>query len=167
MVQQLLSTPAFHRAVEKVARQVHRMRHGIPPEELGGTKIDRPGDSGFLQHFVDEVKTQIGAVENKSVTGGTGVNIDARVMADQGTSKRIKEEAERVVDESAEAVWRDAQRNVASQVSKQTMTGESDASAEAVWREAQRNTASQAPKQSIFGEFGSAIREQFKNGRKE
>jgi len=138
MVQQLLRTPAFHRGVEKVARQVHRIRHGMPPEELGGTKLDRPGSSGFLRHFVDEVKTQIGTAESKNVGGNTGVNIDGRVMADQGSKARVQKEAEKVVEEGADAVWRDAQRNA----------------------------ASQAPKQSILGEFGSAIREQWKSDKK-
>ncbi|EME77556.1 uncharacterized protein MYCFIDRAFT_19863, partial [Pseudocercospora fijiensis CIRAD86] len=58
-VQQLLRTPAFHRAVEKVARQVHRARHGTPPEELGGTKLDDPNQPSFIRHFADELKTQL------------------------------------------------------------------------------------------------------------
>ncbi|EMD00085.1 hypothetical protein BAUCODRAFT_49434, partial [Baudoinia panamericana UAMH 10762] len=57
LVQQLLRQPTFHRAVEKVAKGVHRLRHGTPPEELGGTKLDQP--SGMLGHFLDEVKTQL------------------------------------------------------------------------------------------------------------
>jgi len=137
-VQQLLRTPAFHRAVEKVARQVHRVRHGTPPDELGGTKIDQPGSSGYLQHFMDEVKTQIGSAESKNAGGNTGLNIDGRVMADQGTTARVNAEAEKVIDESAEAAWRDSQRNA----------------------------ASQTPRQSILGEFGSAIREQWKSDKR-
>lgn len=140
-VQQLLRTPAFHRAVEKVARQVHRIQHGIPPEELGGTKIDQPANSGLLQHFVDEVKTQLGTAERKEVGSGTGVNIDRRAMTDQGTKTRVDEEAKKVVDESAEAAWRETQRTIAS-------------------------SQSQAPKHGILGEFGSALRAQLRGERK-
>ena len=101
-------------------------------------KIDQPGSSGFLQHFMDEVKTQIGSAESKNAGGSTGLNIDGRVMADQGTTARVNAQAEKVVDESAEAVWRDAQRNA----------------------------ASPTPRQSILGEFGSAVREQWKSDKR-
>ncbi|KAF4305289.1 hypothetical protein GTA08_BOTSDO06578 [Botryosphaeria dothidea] len=37
----LLSSPAFHRAVHNVYRRFHRLRHGTPMEEMGGTNIDR------------------------------------------------------------------------------------------------------------------------------
>lgn len=111
MVQQLLRTPAFHRAVEKVARGVHRIRHGIPPDEMGGTKIDQPGQSGFIGHFLNEVKTQLGQTERKS---SAGVNIDRRVMdshhsAKSGSSQSLKTAEE----ENADAAWQNAQRNAA------------------------------------------------------
>ncbi|GAB7357469.1 hypothetical protein MBLNU459_g0009t1 [Dothideomycetes sp. NU459] len=60
LTQQLLKSPAFHRAVGKVHKNVHRLRHGVPPEEMGGTKIDSPGMQGFMSHFVDELKGQAG-----------------------------------------------------------------------------------------------------------
>jgi hypothetical protein len=37
----LLRSPAFHRAVRAAHARVHRFKHGVPPEELGGTKIER------------------------------------------------------------------------------------------------------------------------------
>ena len=63
LVQALLRTPAFHRGVEKVAKSVHRIRHGLPPEEMGGTKIDRPGNEGFFRHFSEEIQAQLGRAE--------------------------------------------------------------------------------------------------------
>lgn len=60
LTQQLLKSHTFHRAVGKVHKNVHRLRHGIPPEEMGGTKIDSPGMQGFIGHFLDELKGQAG-----------------------------------------------------------------------------------------------------------
>jgi MIOREX complex component 7 len=36
----LLRSPAFHRAVRAAHARVHRLKHGVPPEEMGGTKIE-------------------------------------------------------------------------------------------------------------------------------
>lgn len=58
LVQRLLRSPAFHRAIGKAHKSVHRMRHGIPPEEMGGTKLDTPAGQGFVSHFIDELKGQ-------------------------------------------------------------------------------------------------------------
>lgn len=110
LVQALLRTPAFHRAVEKVARQVHRLRHGLPPEELGGTKIDQPsGSPGFLRHFLDEIKTQIGYAEGKagSSGGSAGVRMDSRAMGHQGSKSAGEMEAAKADEESADAAWRE------------------------------------------------------------
>ena len=131
----LLRTPAFHRAVEKVAKGVHRVRHGVPPEELGGTKINRPGESGFLQHFVDEVKTQVGAAEAKN--GSAGVNMDSRAMSPSGVKSKVEHETAKLDEETAEAAWRDSQRNSA-----------------------------QPPKQGMFGEYMGALREQMRSDKR-
>ncbi|KAL1303281.1 hypothetical protein AAFC00_006688 [Neodothiora populina] len=58
LVKKLLESPAFHRAIGKAHKNVHRLRHGLPPEETGGTKLDSPAGRGFLGHFVDEIKDQ-------------------------------------------------------------------------------------------------------------
>lgn len=58
LVKKLLESPAFHKAIGKAHKRVHQMRHGIPPEEMGGTKIDAPPGSGFLNHFLDELRGQ-------------------------------------------------------------------------------------------------------------
>ncbi|KAI7357210.1 hypothetical protein KC354_g10124 [Hortaea werneckii] len=117
----LLRTPGFHRGVEKVARQVHRIRHGTPPEELGGTKIDEPGKSGFLGHFDDEIKAQLGAEKNKQ--GSAGVNMDSRAMSHGGKKSRVEEVESRTDEVNADAAWKDAQHN-ASQPPKQGFFGE-------------------------------------------
>ncbi|KAF2166165.1 hypothetical protein M409DRAFT_23356 [Zasmidium cellare ATCC 36951] len=114
MVQALLRTPAFHRAVEKVVRQVHRIRHGIPPEELGGTKIDQPGEPGFTRHFVQELKTQLGYAEQQEAKGvvKTGRGVDAR-----------QQKSTVVEEEGADGAWQTAQKT-AREEPKKGFTGE-------------------------------------------
>jgi len=148
LVQQLLRTPAFHRAVEKVAKNVHRIRHGTPPHELGGTKIDGPRESGFLGHFLDEVKGQVGKVESKSLNGGSGnagVNLDSRAMGHAGGKvgqggrvSKVEEQAARVDEVNADAAW----------------------------REFEQRSASETPKQGFLGEYIEALRQQVKEGNK-
>ena len=107
-VQQLLRTPAFRRVVEKVAKNVHRVRHGTPADELGGTKIDAPGESGFLGHFYDEVRTQLGKAEGK---GGEGT-----LSAPSGAAakSRVVQKAEVKVEEmDSDAAWKDIQARAA------------------------------------------------------
>lgn len=108
MVQALLRTPAFHRGVEKVARTVHRIQHGTPPEEMGGTKIDGPTDGSFLRHFTEEVQTQLGRAEARSHDSAVARSVKATGEA----------EGAKVEDEGADAVWRNAQKS-ASEAPKQ------------------------------------------------
>lgn len=135
----LLRTPAFHRAVEKVAKNVHRIRHGLPREEPGGTQIDRPDESGFLGHFAKEVRTQIGGAQRKSEggSGNAGVNVDSRAMSHGGQQSRVEKEAAKVDEESADAAWRDSMRN-----------------------------AQQPPKQGFLDAYMGAIKEQMGSGKK-
>lgn len=108
MVQLLLRTPAFHRGVEKVARGVHRIRHGIPPEEMGGTKIDGQSNDGFLRHFSEEIQTQLGRAEAKDTAlKSTGQGAPARRT---GT---VDEWAKTEEEENADAAWQAAQKRAA------------------------------------------------------
>ena len=127
LVQALLRTPAFHRAVEKVAKNVHRIRHGVPPEEMGGIKIDGPNNSSFLRHFTEEVQTQLGRAEAK-----TG---DAVTKTESSVAKKSAQEVE---DESADAVWKSAQKNVED---------------------------GQKQQQGFMGEYVAALREQLRGGK--
>jgi hypothetical protein len=145
-VQQLLRTPAFHRAVEKIARRVHRARHGIPPDELGGTNIDQPGQSGFLKHFIDEVKTQLGAAEQRQ---------EGMVAASRkNPPSSAKSTASRPVVEK---------RHQQSPPPPPPMQENADS----VWRDAQRNVGQEGPKQGFLGEYMSALREQIKQNPKD
>jgi hypothetical protein len=108
MVQALLRTPAFHRGVEKVVKTVHRVRHGMSPEELGGTKIDRSGssgDSGFAEHFLREVKTQLGRAEREEAR-----SVMAKDLAEGTVNSRTA--AKKLEDESADAAWADMQKTL-------------------------------------------------------
>ncbi len=132
MVQALLRTPSFHRGVEKVAKGVHRIRHGIPPEEMGGTKIDSPtNEGGFLRHFTEEVQTQLGRAEAK--TGETAVKTTTSEGVPKATGGRGAEWAKETEEETAEAAWQTAQKQ-----------------------------AAQAPKQGFLDEYMGALREQLK-----
>jgi hypothetical protein len=159
-VQQLLRTPGFHRAVEKIARRVHRARHGIPPDELGGTNIDQPGNqSNFMKHFMEEIKTQIGAAEQRQQQGV--ISASQKTPPKPNTSSTPVEE-----QHNAESVWQYAQRNTVRQepVKKKSSTTQEDA--DAAWREALRNGSPEAPKGSFMGEYMSALREQIRQNPK-
>ncbi|KAK5129885.1 hypothetical protein LTR08_002721 [Meristemomyces frigidus] len=135
-VEQLLRTPAFHRVVEKVAKNVHRVRNGHPPEELGGTHIDRPGESaGFLGHFYNEVKTQLGKAEAQQ-KNSAGVNIDSRAMSGAGTTSKAEAQAARVDEMDSEAAWKDVQAR-----------------------------AAVPAKRGLAGEYAQALRRQFKSDK--
>ncbi|KAJ5130479.1 uncharacterized protein N7515_006518 [Penicillium bovifimosum] len=40
---ELLRSPIFHRMVGRVHQKVQHIRHGVPPEEQGGTKLEGQG----------------------------------------------------------------------------------------------------------------------------
>lgn len=102
LVQALLRSPAFHRGVEKVAHRVHRFRHGLPPEQTGGTNIDKPGgESGFSKHFLDEVKTQLGYAEQK----------DGKQMENDNSVNARGQKSTEVEDEGSDSVWQNAKKN--------------------------------------------------------
>lgn len=133
LVQALLRTPGFHRGVEKVARRVHRIRHGLPPEDMGGTKIDRPdGSPGFSQHFLDEIKTQLGRAERQQ-QGSTVPKEEQQAASGQRNRDRPTPQTRAVEDDSAEGAWKDAQRRGA-----------------------------EAPPQGFMGEYMEALRNQLK-----
>ncbi|KAI9929072.1 hypothetical protein ASPWEDRAFT_169091 [Aspergillus wentii DTO 134E9] len=56
----LLASPTFHRMVGRVHQKVQHIRHGVPPEEMGGTKLDNngPGLKRFFEYFREEIKDQ-------------------------------------------------------------------------------------------------------------
>lgn len=149
LVQALLRTPAFHRGVEKVVKQVHRVRHGIPPEELGGTKIDQPGNSSFFKHFNEEIQSQLGRAEGEATR-------PPRVEQARSAGQ-VSEEAE-----GADAVWEDIRRKA--KVEQKAEKVVENEGADAVWENARRRTEDGA-KKGFIGEYIEALREQTKNGR--
>lgn len=45
--------------VGRVHGKVQQMRHGTPPQEMGGTNIENTGSTQqFLKHFREELKDQ-------------------------------------------------------------------------------------------------------------
>lgn len=99
-VNQLLRTPAFHRAVETVVKNAHRLRYGVPPDEMGGAKLEQP-DSQFGQHFLSELKAQLGATEKKQIADVESAVRAAAAKQDQTTETQ---------EQNAEAVWQEIQR---------------------------------------------------------
>ena len=143
----LLRTPAFHRGVEKVARQVHRVRHGIPPEELGGTKLDDPqGNAHFLKHFGEVCSSQLGRAEARTAAKSTRREIPAE-------------------GENAEAAWKGSVEESASKAPKQQQAGTQVQDADGVWRDANREGSEglPGPKQGFLGEYIGALREQMRS----
>lgn len=55
--------------VGRVHQKVHHLKYGVPPEEMGGTKLDNNGRGlqRFLEYFKEEIKDQMkGKPPNKS-----------------------------------------------------------------------------------------------------
>ena len=120
MVQQLLRTPAFHRAVQKVAKNVHRVRHGPNPEEMGGTKIDNPENASFVKHFIDEVKGQLGQTESQAAKA---IEQEAKTINTTGRSRAHAHDRAAEQEQNADTVWQEASKNV-SEPPKQGIMGE-------------------------------------------
>ncbi|KAH1767275.1 hypothetical protein V6Z96_001795 [Aspergillus fumigatus] len=57
----LLASPTFHRMVGRVHQKVQHLRYGVPPEEMGGTKLEKngPGLKQFFEYFKEEIKDQL------------------------------------------------------------------------------------------------------------
>lgn len=98
--QQLMKSPTFHRAVEQVVKRVHRARFGTPPDELGGTNLDEPRNR-FGQHFLDELRTQIGNAEKEQAKS---TDVQNRISRSGGESHTIDS-----APADAESAWRELQ----------------------------------------------------------
>jgi hypothetical protein len=59
LTSRLLASPTFHRAVQRVHKSIQELRHGKATEDMGGTKLDKPGVKHFLQLFREELKDQL------------------------------------------------------------------------------------------------------------
>jgi hypothetical protein len=57
----LLASPAFHRMVGRIHQKIHNLKHGVFPEERGGTTLEnnKPGFRYFLRFFQEEIKGQL------------------------------------------------------------------------------------------------------------
>jgi hypothetical protein len=151
-VEQLLRTPGFHRVVEKVAKNVHRVRNGLPREEAGGTNIDRPDGPGFGKHFYDELKTQLGRAE-RAEQNSTILREESKIF--ESTSRTLNNRMPRsdaVKDESSDAAWRDLQRS-------------SKEGSDAAWQDIQRSSK-EPPNQGFMSEYMEALKSQLRNEQK-
>lgn len=110
-VEQLLRTPGFHRAVEQVAKNVHRVRNGLPREEKGGTSIEREGP-GFGQHFYDELKTQLGRAE-RSEQNSTILREESKIHEGGKSTARMSEAEDTAKTAGSDSAWQDVQRRSA------------------------------------------------------
>jgi len=62
----LLRRPTFHRFVGYLHKKHRHIRHGVPPEELGGTNLEDPGKAGtVLRYFREEVGKQFDGLRGK------------------------------------------------------------------------------------------------------
>lgn len=151
-VQALLRSPTFHRGVEKVAKNVHRIQHGLPHEEQGGTNLDGPSRSGFGKHFLDEMKTQLGRAEEQDANGP----MRTKGVKDHSANARVVE------DEDADSVWRNTRRQAEEKSNKEHRVVEPEETSDSAWLNAQNNTGK---KQSagFLSDYMDAIKEQIGN----
>jgi len=136
LVQALLRTPGFHRGVEKVARQVHRIRNGLPPDNVGGTKLERPdGSPGFSKHFLEEIRTQLGRAEARQ-PGSTILKEENQAASTRPRGRDANPKATLAQEEGAEGAWQHVQKQGAD-----------------------------APPQGFMGEYMEALRKQLRGDR--
>lgn len=156
-VEALLRTPAFHRGVEKVAKQVHRIRHGLPHEEPGGTNISDASKPGFGKHFIEEMKGQLGQAERRELEEAAMKRrtdgIDARGAVSDADAQR------------AERVWQSMQSAKSGHTGQaRKSTAQEQADADAAWRETQARL-NEKPKAGFLGAYIDAIKEQIGNSK--
>ncbi|KAL2860420.1 hypothetical protein BJX68DRAFT_84927 [Aspergillus pseudodeflectus] len=66
----LLASPTFHRMVGRVHGRVQRFRHGTPPEEMGGTKLDNNGMAALSTR--SRIQTILGVFQGRAQGSGKG-----------------------------------------------------------------------------------------------
>lgn len=169
-MQALLRTPAFHRAVEKVAKNVHRVRHGLPREEEGGTKLEGQEENGFTKHFMDSVKGQLGAAEQAEAEKARPRNYYEQLRQGKNQAGAAIEDDESIEAMDAEAAWRRASRKLEAKKSqtkpKQQMeVVEEDA--DAAWRTTSQNLGQSEPSRGFMGKYMDALREQVRENKKD
>ncbi|KAI5361468.1 hypothetical protein Slin15195_G125830 [Septoria linicola] len=155
-VQALLRTPAFHRGVEKVAKQVHRIRHGLPYEEPGGTNLSDPSKPGFGKHFMDELRGQIGQAEREELDGAM------RTKGVKDDSVNVRGAVGDADAERADQVWQNMRQKAAQTPKKSTIEDEIDA--DSAWRDTQSRLNEQ-PKAGFMSAYIDAMKEQVRNGK--
>lgn len=174
-VQALLRTPAFHRAVEKVAKNVHRVRHGLPREEEGGTSIEGQKKDGFTKHFMGAVKGQLGAAEEAAEAEKARKPMS---YAEQLRNGRV--EARKVVEEEdvgamdAEAAWRRAMKKLEEAEADAKVKGKGkthvdivEEDADSAWRSTSQKLGQGDGKRGFMGSYIDALREQVRENKRD
>ncbi|RYP21130.1 hypothetical protein DL765_002419 [Monosporascus sp. GIB2] len=63
IVDKLLRSPAFHRGVRRIHRNVEEYRYGRDPHDPlrpgEATRDPNAGANGFMNHFIDELRSQL------------------------------------------------------------------------------------------------------------
>lgn len=164
-VQALLRTPAFHRAVEKVAKNVHRVRHGLPREEEGGTSIEGQEKEGFTKHFMGAVKGQLGAAEEAEAEKLRSRSYYEQLRQGKNQSGKGAEEGEDIANMDAEAAWRRASRKLeAKSKDKQDVDVVEDA--DTAWKSASKDLGQGGGSSGFMGQYMDALREQVRENKK-
>lgn len=167
-VQALLRTPAFHRAVEKVAKNVHRVRHGLPREEEGGTKLEGQDESGFTKHFMGAVKGQLGAAEEAEAEKMRPRSYYEQLRQGKVEGARAPEEDENIEAMDAEAAWRRTSRQLEAKAkgkAKPVDVVEEDA--DAAWRTTSQNLGQSEGNRGFMGKYMDALREQVRDNKRD
>lgn len=169
-VQALLRTPAFHRAVEKVAKNVHRIRHGLPREEEGGTKLEGQEKDGFTRHFMGAVKGQLGAAEEAEAEKGRPLTYYEQLRKGRADGGNVAEEEESVDQMDAEAAWRRAHKKLeatAKGSKKEKVEVVEGADADAAWRSTNQHLGQDEGSKGFMSRYMDALREQVRENKKD
>lgn len=167
-VQALLRTPAFHRAVEKVAKNVHRVRHGLPREEEGGTSIEGPEDRGFTKHFMGAVKDQLGAAEEAEAEKIRSRSYHEQLRQGKNQGSKVIEEDDNIENMDAEAAWRRASRRLeANSKGKQMQMGKDVEDADTAFHSASKGLGQSEGSRGFLGRYIDALREQVRENKKD
>lgn len=167
-VQALLRTPAFHRAVEKVAKNVHRVRHGLPREEEGGTRIEGQDESGFTKHFMGAVKGQLGAAEEAEAEKVRSRSYYEQLRQGKSQHEKAIGEDENIEHMDAEAAWKRTSMKLEAQSknqAKQNVDVVEDA--DSAWKSASKGLGQGEGNRGFMGQYMDALREQVRENKKD
>jgi hypothetical protein len=154
--------------VEKVAKNVHRVRHGLPKEEEGGTRIEGQEKDGFTRHFMGAVKGQLGAAEEAEAEKARPQSYYEQLRRGRVEGAKVAEEEEDLGAMDAEAAWRRASRKLQEQEkAKPKEKVEAVEDADTAWKTTSKNLGQGEENTGFMGRYMDALREQVRENKRD